>query len=281
MVYTKKTNPVAFGEILAGLGAGADRQASDGQGAGRASPRGASPRDGAETVSGMDISWIQTARMRASAAQMAQRVAAAPAEPKQTDAGDRPHRNVEDSIETWPSAAPDPSPGSAEPHPGDADMREGANRAGLTGAAMPGSRRESVERPSPVPAAAVRPNPVHALWRLLGQIPGGWRAGAGAVASTLAAVRSAREKASAGKPAARNPKPEAASPQKSEDETIAEELGLRADLAIVDLRRIRRDFAKKNHPDRFEPAQRLGAARRMTIANMLIDARLKQRPPSL
>ncbi|MGA2637303.1 hypothetical protein [Methylocella sp.] len=83
------------------------------------------------------------------------------------------------------------------------------------------------------------------------------------------------------KSAAPNPKPQEACAQKSEDETIAEELGLRADLAIVDLRRIRRDFAKKNHPDRFEPAHRLGAARRMTIANMLIDARLKQRPPSL
>jgi hypothetical protein len=247
---------------------------------GRASPRGASPRDGAETVSDMDISWIQTARIRASAAQMAQRMAAAPAEPKQTDAGDRPLRSLEDSIESWPGAAPDPSPESAEPYPGVGDMREGASRAGPTGAAMPGSEREKVERPSPVPAA-LRPNPVHALWRLLGQIPGGWRAGAGAVASTLAAVRSAREQASAGKLAARNPKPQAASPQKSEDETMAEELGLRADLAIVDLRRIRRDFAKKNHPDRFEPAQRIGAARRMTIANMLIDARLKQRPPSL
>jgi hypothetical protein len=69
--------------------------------------------------------------------------------------------------------------------------------------------------------------------------------------------------------------------QKDEDETIAAELGLRANLAIEDLRRIRRDFAKKNHPDRFQAAQRPGAARRMTIANMLIDAHLKQQPPVL
>jgi hypothetical protein len=122
---------------------------------------------------------------------------------------------------------------------------------------------------------------VHALWRLLGHIPRGWRAGAGVLASALGSVWPSREQPATAKSAAPNPKPQEARAQKSEDETIAEELGLRADLAIVDLRRIRRDFAKKNHPDRFEPAQRLGAARRMTIANMLIDARLKQRPPSL
>ena len=277
MAHPKKTNPEAFGEILAGLNAGADRQfsdrqASDGQAGGHASPRGVSSRDDAEAFSGLDISWIQTARMRASAAQMAQRVASATAEPKQTGASDRPRPAAEDSIENWPE--------SAEPDPGEAVSREGASRAGSTGAAMPGSPPEDAAPPSPVPAAAIRPNPVHALWRLLGQIPGGWRAGAVAVASALAAARSGRAQAPSGKAAAPNPKLRAASAQKSEDEAIAEELGLRADLAIVDLRRIRRDFAKKNHPDRFEPAQRLGAARRMTIANMLIDARLKQRPPS-
>jgi hypothetical protein len=68
-------------------------------------------------------------------------------------------------------------------------------------------------------------------------------------------------------------KPEVA---KTEDEEIAEELGLSANLAAAELQRIRRDFAKKNHPDRFEPAHRTGAARRMSIANMLIDAQLRQ-----
>ena len=170
--------------------------------------------------------------------------------------------------------------GSAEIDPGEVVSREGANRAGAPGAATPGTPPEHAAQPSPVLAAALLPNPVHALWRLLGQITGGWRAGAGAVASALAAARSGRARAPSGKASAPNAKLPPASAQKSEDEVIAEELGLRADLAIVDLRRIRRDFAKKNHPDRFEPAQRLGAARRMTIANMLIDARLKQRPPS-
>lgn len=277
MAHPKKNNPEAFNEILAGLDAGADRRFSDrlfsdGRGVGRASPRSVSPRDDAEALSGLDISWIQTARMRASAAQMAHRVAAAPAEPKQTGARDRAGPASEDSIEDWQ--------GSGEPDQGEAVSREGASRAGSAGAATSGPPPEDVASPSTVPAAAIRLNPVHALWRLLGQIPGGWRAGAVAAASALAAARSGRAQAPSGKAAAPNPNLRAVSAQKSEDEAIAEELGLRADLAIVDLRRIRRDFAKKNHPDRFEPAQRLGAARRMTIANMLIDAHLKQRPPS-
>jgi hypothetical protein len=39
---------------------------------------------------------------------------------------------------------------------------------------------------------------------------------------------------------------------------------------------IRRDFAKKNHPDRFEPTRRTNAARRMSIANMPIDEQMRQ-----
>jgi hypothetical protein len=113
------------------------------------------------------------------------------------------------------------------------------------------------------------------LRRLFGKIPGGWSAGAGIVASTL---RNAHSPAT--QPAPDLPPRSDLAPN-SEDQTIAEELGLRADLAIDELRRIRRDFAKKNHPDRFEAAQRHGAARRMTIANMLIDSHLKQRPPTL
>ncbi|WP_051335470.1 hypothetical protein [Methylocapsa acidiphila] len=62
----------------------------------------------------------------------------------------------------------------------------------------------------------------------------------------------------------------------SEDDAIAEELGLRAGLAEIDLRQLRREFAKKNHPDQFGPTQRMRAARRMSIANMLIDQHLKQ-----
>jgi hypothetical protein len=63
---------------------------------------------------------------------------------------------------------------------------------------------------------------------------------------------------------------------KSENEMIAEELGLRRRLGKADLLELRRDFAMKNHPDRCAPAHRPRAARRMSIANMLIDAELKR-----
>ncbi len=75
---------------------------------------------------------------------------------------------------------------------------------------------------------------------------------------------------------AANPEPVRAEPAKTEDQLIGAELGLSPDLATVDLQRIRRDFAKKNHPDRFEPARRTNAARRMSIANMLIDEQMRQ-----
>lgn len=75
-----------------------------------------------------------------------------------------------------------------------------------------------------------------------------------------------------------SPDPQALPPRatKSENEVIAEELGLMRPLATDELRQLRRDFAKRNHPDRCAPAQRPRAARRMSIANMLIDAALKQ-----
>jgi hypothetical protein len=63
----------------------------------------------------------------------------------------------------------------------------------------------------------------------------------------------------------------------TEDEEIAEELGLAKAHAKNDLERIRREFAKKNHPDLCAPPFRMRASRRMSIANMLIDARLKEK----
>ena len=277
MAHPKKTNPEAFGEILAGLDAGADcqfsgRQSSDGQAGGRslATRRIFTGRRANIFRLGHLVDPDRTDARLGGANGATRGRGAGGAEAN--GASDRPRPATEDSIEN--------SPGSAEIDPGEVVSREGANRAGSAGAATPGAPPEHAAQPSPVLAAALLPNPVHALWRVLGQITGGWRAGAGAVASALAAARSGRARAPSGKASAPNAKLPPASAQKSEDEVIAEELGLRADLAIVDLRRIRRDFAKKNHPDRFEPAQRLGAARRMTIANMLIDAHLKQGPPS-
>ncbi len=272
MASTKKTNPPAFGEILAELDAGADPAGSP-----------AAPQAEARRAPAMDISWIQSARMRASAVQMAHRVAAEE-EARRSDAVDRPRWKQEEKAG---SAASEQSP-SFEAYFAESDAKDAAGPSGAeSAAARVGTPPRAVKNRADVPAG-VGSNPVHALWRLLGQVPKGWRAGAGAVASALAAARPSRKQAEAPQTAASAapgaPRPAAAAhgamAQKSEDEAIAEELGLRADLAIVDLRRIRRDFAKKNHPDRFEPALRLGAARRMTIANMLIDAHMKQRPPS-
>jgi hypothetical protein len=52
-------------------------------------------------------------------------------------------------------------------------------------------------------------------------------------------------------------------------QAIAAELGL--DRPNADFKRLRRDFAFANHPDRVAPHLRQRAAVRMQIANMLID----------
>jgi len=62
-----------------------------------------------------------------------------------------------------------------------------------------------------------------------------------------------------------------------EQDAIAEELGLSENLSKSDLRKLRRDFARANHPDRLDPSQRELATHRMTIANMLIDRELLQK----
>ncbi|SFK48058.1 hypothetical protein SAMN05444581_108179 [Methylocapsa palsarum] len=81
-----------------------------------------------------------------------------------------------------------------------------------------------------------------------------------------------------GAAAARERRAAPSRPPRTEDEAIAAEMGLHADLASADLKRIRREFAKKNHPDRIEAPQRVSATRRMSIANMLIDQHLKKKP---
>lgn len=62
-----------------------------------------------------------------------------------------------------------------------------------------------------------------------------------------------------------------------EQDAIAEELGLHDRMSVNELQRIRRLFARDNHPDRFAPHQRELATHRMTIANMLIDRQLRQK----
>lgn len=285
MAYTKKPASGAFGDVLAGLGPTADRPS-----AGPAHP----PREGVKAGAGLDTAWVQSARMRALAAQMAHRVTASAAEPPPAGAGDHRRSGAEDLAANWRSATADrPSRrdqsyvhearsneavGYAEPSSAEPSTAEAPGAAPSSAAAAPEAPAGGVAPRAP--SRGMRPNPVHAMQRMLAEIPRRLWANAGSAASALGAVGGGRHPEPAPKPAAANPPPARASLRKSEDETIAEELGLREDLAIGELRRIRRDFAKKNHPDRFEPALRVGAARRMTIANMLIDARLKQRLPS-
>lgn len=142
---------------------------------------------------------------------------------------------------------------------------------------------EDEEQISPAGPQDRESHPANRLHRFLGSLSWRWRIRFGGNSSDPAAAY-AQEAAEAAEfaetiSAGRGAKPEApkTEPVLTEDEAIAEELGLRADLADVDLKQIRREFAKKNHPDRFGPAQRVRAARRMSIANMLIDQHLKQR----
>jgi hypothetical protein len=64
---------------------------------------------------------------------------------------------------------------------------------------------------------------------------------------------------------------------KANGKSVFDELGLRDDLSDAELRRIRRDFAVRNHPDRVPLAQRDEATKRMTLANVLIDRALKRK----
>ncbi|MEQ1715876.1 MAG: hypothetical protein ABL907_07820 [Hyphomicrobium sp.] len=54
--------------------------------------------------------------------------------------------------------------------------------------------------------------------------------------------------------------------------SIANELGLNADLNIEAVAKIRRDFAQRNHPDCVGPDLRDVATIRMQTANALLDA---------
>jgi hypothetical protein len=71
-----------------------------------------------------------------------------------------------------------------------------------------------------------------------------------------------------------SPSPE---PPRSEHDAVMAELHLTPNLTCEDLARIRREFAKLNHPDRVLPPEREEATRRMTIANSLIDEALRSK----
>jgi hypothetical protein len=61
------------------------------------------------------------------------------------------------------------------------------------------------------------------------------------------------------------------------DQFLADELCLSPELTTEDLKRLRREFAIYNHPDRVTSAERERATRRMTLVNVLIDKALKER----
>jgi hypothetical protein len=63
------------------------------------------------------------------------------------------------------------------------------------------------------------------------------------------------------------------------DRFLAEELRLSPDLSVEELRRLRREFAIYNHPDRVTASERELATRRMALVNVLIDRALREKKP--
>ena len=74
-------------------------------------------------------------------------------------------------------------------------------------------------------------------------------------------------------------RPEASKPAvwPADDAAIAAELHLASARTGEDLRRLRRSFALRNHPDRVPAWLRDEATRRMTITNALIDRAMRDR----
>jgi hypothetical protein len=66
----------------------------------------------------------------------------------------------------------------------------------------------------------------------------------------------------------------------NEAEQVGQALHIRPWLTARELRRIRRQFARGNHPDRMPASFRDQATRRMVIANGLIDQALKALKPN-
>ncbi len=66
----------------------------------------------------------------------------------------------------------------------------------------------------------------------------------------------------------------------SDPEAVAAELRITPGMTLEALNRLRREYARTNHPDRAHASEREQATRRMMIANMLIDSELKRRNAS-
>jgi hypothetical protein len=64
-----------------------------------------------------------------------------------------------------------------------------------------------------------------------------------------------------------------------DEDSIAAELNLSAAESLDDIARIRRSFARRNHPDKLHPRLAELATARMKTANMLIDRRARELKP--
>lgn len=255
MVQMKKINAEAFGDILASL-------------------ETTVPNHSSPSPSSIDASWVESLQSAASLRKSPRESSERSIEPEQASDPAEPLRRNLGSMawgwRSWISARASPS--------GDGYAEDVAGLAKQVDARTNADSPVHIANEAKDPPESLDPQfelqPMHGLRRLFSQIPWRWRRGEERLA-TADEEPGAEKVVETASHRDAVPKPHALG---TEDEQIAEELGLRADLAIGDLKRIRRDFAKKNHPDRFEPAQRVAAARRMSVANMLIDQRLKRKP---
>lgn len=90
-----------------------------------------------------------------------------------------------------------------------------------------------------------------------------------------ACVLSGYGSAESGDPSAPETVPQPPSFDLDEDK-IAAELGLAEARSVFDLKRARRAFARRYHPDLFAPALQPLANARMQLANMLLDKRRRE-----
>ena len=185
MASPKTTNPPAFGEILAGLGERVRR-------AFVRRPRFRRRRRRAQRSGDRRIVDSVGADARVGGPDGATR--------RRRGRAEKDRRRRSAALQARPNArlgrAAEPSAPPPEPEAGGTAASQSAGASGAAAFTMPGSPPDSVRQPAHAPAGG-RSNPVHALWRLLGHIPGGWRVGAGVVASALAAARPARKRAAA------------------------------------------------------------------------------------
>lgn len=140
--------------------------------------------------------------------------------------------------------------------------------------ALEEARRAALDRDE-APSESVRPDSAHTtsfeFRRVIDDMAGRFRSYVSArLLSRLYAENGAQQGGATGNGPAPPPLP-----PRSEHDTVLDELHLTSSLTAADLIRLRREFAKINHPDRVLPPGREQATRRMTIANSVIDEALR------